>query len=611
VIARLRALSSLTMLAGFFIFALALLILSLGVGIWALDHGHAAIKLILLAILGFGGAIVVGAKRALFYKAPPPDGVRIDPQRAPELWAEVRRLADAAGTRAPDEIRVVPEVNAAVSEDSQLLGLIGGRRYLYIGMPLLVTLNVSQFRAVIGHELGHYSNAHTRLGAVAFRGRLAIGGALDHLSGSLMGLPFQAYGRVYLLVDNAASRAQEREADLIAVRVAGTQAAASALAELPVIDAAWSFYFDRYVGPAAQAGYLPRDMFRGFHDMAQARREELAELRKQPPPEKKSVWDTHPPISERVDRVRQLPPVVLVEDTRIAGALIPALDQLGEQLQQAVVKVGDRKLSADWSEIAQASNTHRLQDSCDDVFRQAARVLNVRAVGLADVLNAIEGGRGRELAQGFFPAEAQPEAKLYQVLDPLLTLAALRSGQVRWRHSWTERAELVGPNGQPVDFEALAKLAADPRTVGQARAHLTRLGIAADQARVVEAVATAKKSEVIGGIGNTKVGKTDCDMLILDNGLILIAGGGDSNEGNHRMLAALRSAPISELAKRYTFVPFEEVAAVTVDKKVPLKATLLMRNGERLELKEGWTSDLLHKQSRDVLLEIFGRIQPR
>jgi len=610
VIARLRALASLLMLAGFFIFAFVLLALTVWAGIWALDHGHAAVKLILLGVLGFGGAIVVGAKQALFYKAPPLEGVAVDPMRAPGLWAEVRHLAQAAGTRPPDEIRIVAEVNAAVSEDSQLLGLLGGRRYLYIGMPLLLTLNVSQFRAVIGHELGHYSNAHTRLGAIAFRGRLAIGGALGHLSGSLMGLPFRAYGRLYLLVDNAASRAQEREADLIAVHVAGTEAAASALAELPVIDAAWDFYFGRYVGPAAQAGFLPRDMFRGFHDMSKARWEELAEIRRQLPPEKKSVWDTHPPIAERVARIRQLPPNAMPADTRMAGLLLPALDQLGEQLQRAVVNVGDRRVSDDWSEIAHASNTASLQDTCDDIFRQAARVLNVRDVALSDLLYAIEAGRGGEIGEAFFPDATRREAaaQLHKVLLPLLNLAALRSGQVRWVHSWTQPAQLIGPTGEQVDFEELAKLACDPQTAAQARAHLARLGIAVEQARVVEAVATAKNAEVIGGIGNTKVGKVDCDMLILDNGLILMSGGGDSNEGNHRMAAALRSAPLTELAKRYTFVPYEEIVSVTVGKRTPLRVTLLMRNGEQLELKEGWTSDLLHKQSRDVLLEIFANI---
>ena len=40
-------------------------------------------------------------------------------------------------------------------------------------------------------------------------------------------------------------------------------------------------------------------------------------------------------------------------------------------------------------------------------------------------------------------------------------------------------------------------------------------------------------------------------------------------------------------------------------KQVPLRATLVLRSGGQIELKEGWTSDLLAKESRDVLLEVF------
>jgi Zn-dependent protease with chaperone function len=598
------------MLIGFFVFAFALLALTLLLGFWALSHSHAAIKLVLIGVFGFGGAIFVGAKRALFFKPGQPDGVVVPPARAPQLWDEVRRLAEAAGTRPPDEIRIVPEVNAAVSENSNLLGLIGGQRYLYIGMPLLLTLNVSQFRAVIGHELGHYSNSHTRLGAIAFRGRLAIGGALDHLGDSLLGLPFRLYGRLYLLVDNAASRQQEREADQIAVRVAGSDAAAGALSELPVIDAAWDFYFSRYVGPAAESGYLPRDIFRGFYELTNARQEELANLRTQLPEEKKSAWDTHPPIAERVRLIRQLPYVSLRQDTRLSATMVPMLDQLGEQLQATVVNIGDRKLSADWSEITHASSLARLQDSCDNIFRQVARVLGVRTVGLADVLNAVEAGRAGELGEAFFTQATRKEAaaQFYQVLEPLITLAAARSGRVRYAHSWTGTANLIAPTGQPADFEELAKLAADPRTLPYARSELARFGIAVEAAKVVANVATAKGADVLGGIGNTKVNQADHDMLILDNGLILIAGGGDTEKGNQRMIAALQSAPIAQLAQRHQFLPFEEVAAVAITKQVPLRATLTMRDGTPVEIKEGWQSDLLSKQSRDVLLSILRRI---
>lgn len=608
-VARLRALASLVMLVGFFVFAFALLVLSLVAGFWALSHAHAAIKLVLIGVLGFGGAIVVGAKRALFFKAEEPDGVLVAPSQAPQLWAEVRHLAEVAGTRAPDDIRIVAEVNAAVSEDAKLLGLIPGRRHLYIGMPLLLGLTVSQFRAVIGHELGHYSNHHTRLGAIAFRGRLAIGGALGHLGDSLIGLPFRLYGRLYLLVDNAASRQQEREADQIAVRVAGSDAAAAALAELPVLDAAWGFYFSRYVGPAAEAGYLPRDLFRGFFELLTARQTELADLRINPPAEKKSPWATHPPIGERVRLIRKLPHVAMAQDTRMSANLIPMLDRLGEALQDAVVTVGNRKVSTDWSEITNAAAVAQLQEQCDYAFRQFGRVLNNRDVNLAAVLYAVEAGRAGELASALSPGASREEAadNFRSALDALITLAGLRSGRTRFAHSWAGAAKLVGDAGE-VDYADLARLASDPATLPQARAELMRMGISLEQAQVVESVASAKKAEVIGGIGNTKVDKIDHDMLILDNGLILIAGGGSTDHGNDRMLAALRSAPVDELARRNRFVPFEEIAAVTITKQVPVRATLTLRDGSQLELKEGWTSDLLAKDSRDILVQIFNDI---
>lgn len=612
-VARLRALASLLMLIGFFVFAFVLLILSLVVGFWAISHAHAAIKLVLIAVIGFGGAIVVGAKRALFFKPDQPDGVIVTEAQAPQLWAEVRHLAQAAGTRAPDDIRILPEVNAAVSEDSTLLGLIPGRRHLYIGMPLLLGLNVSQFRAVIGHELGHYSNHHTRLGAIAFRGRLAIGGALGHLGDSLLSLPFRAYGRLYLLVDNAASRQQEREADQIAVRVAGSDAAAAALSELPVLDAAWGYYFSRYVGPAAEAGYLPRDLFRGFFELLAARQSELADLRVNPPKEKKSAWATHPPIGERVQLIRRLPHVALMQDTRLSANLVPMLDKLGEALQDAVVKVGGRRVSTDWAEITNAAGVARLQERCDYAFRQFGRVLNTREVNLGGVLNAVEAGRADELAGALSPTASREEARenFRDALDALITLAGLRSGRTRFAHSWAGAAKLVGDTGNEIDYAELANLAANPMTLPQARAELMRAGIAVEQAQAVETVATAKKSDVLGGIGNTKVNKADHDMLILDNGLILIPGGGNTEKGNERMIAALRSAPIGELAQRYQFLPFEEIVSVTITKQVPVRANLVLRNGQTVELKEGWTSDLLSKDSRDTLVGIFNSINAR
>jgi hypothetical protein len=200
--------------------------------------------------------------------------------------------------------------NAAVSEDTKLLGLIGGRRRLYLGMPLLQALSVDQLRSVVAHELGHYSGKHTRLGAVAYRGRLAIGHTIGRIGPwNPVGWTFRGYARLYLLVDNAVSRRQELDADRASVRVAGPEVAVAALRELPVIDAAWGFYFDRYINQGWEAGFAPDDFFGGFGRLVAARHEELAKLRDDQPEEHRSRWDTHPSHAERIALMRTAPQV--------------------------------------------------------------------------------------------------------------------------------------------------------------------------------------------------------------------------------------------------------------------------------------------------------------
>ncbi|MBB5871167.1 Zn-dependent protease with chaperone function [Allocatelliglobosispora scoriae] len=606
-VGRLRVLLSLVMLGGFYLVALLQLAIAIGLGVWvySLVHQAVAIKIFIWIIIALVGSVGAALWNALRFKPEPPPGVVIHPDTAPQLWAEVRGLATAAGTRPPDEIRIIPEVNAAVSEHAKLMGLIPGKRYLYIGMPLLQTLTVSQLRSVLGHELGHYSGNHTKLGAVAYRGRLAIQGTIMRIgTGNPIGWAFRGYGRLYLLVDNAVARMQESEADTVAVKVAGNEAAASALRELLVIESAWSFYFARYVGPGAEAGFLPDDLFGGFGELVAARQDELVKLREVEHEVESSVWDTHPPIPDRVRAILAMPRVYQHPDTRLSGDLLPHLGSLGRTLQAAVVEVGGRQVLP-WPEFTAAVATANLQEVADRIFRQVGRVIKDRRIGLPAVLGLVESGRAGEIAEPFFPGKTKREARelLYQPVDALITLAAIRSGKASFRHSWAQRAELVGPDGELVDFEELARLAATAETLPQARIRLAELGIEIETTAVVEQVATAKGADVIGGLGNVKIDKVSHDLLILDTGLIFLAGAGDSDEGNKRMHAALGSTPIPELARRHRFLPYEEIAAVKIEKEVPVRATLTLHDGNVVALHETWTGDQLTKQSRDNLLQ--------
>jgi Zn-dependent protease with chaperone function len=322
----LRAGIAVLMLAGFYLLAVGLVgaIATASWWLWQRHPGAGAAKLSIFAVLLAGG-LVVGMWKAARARPAPPEGLAVPPYRAPQLWDAVVQLAATVGTRPPEEIRMVPEVNAAVTENTKLLGLVAGRRILYLGVPLVQALSMSQLRSVLAHELGHYSKSHTRLGALAHRGRMVIIQTLQQTGSGLFGWVLRQYAKLYVLVEQAVSRQQEYEADRFSVRVAGRGAAASALRELPILASAWGFYLERYVAPGWERGYAPADLLGGFRSLLQGRADELAALRVQPPSAERSRWDSHPPIAVRIAAIEAQPDTGPPPDDRPASLLIPDL----------------------------------------------------------------------------------------------------------------------------------------------------------------------------------------------------------------------------------------------------------------------------------------------
>ncbi|WP_155369121.1 M48 family metalloprotease [Catellatospora vulcania] len=610
--AGMRALLSVGMLVGFFVLVLVEFLATVVFAVWLVTVGPAALAVKVTAPLFI--AIVGGVGWALWqairFKNEPMPGVVVTPDQAPQLWAEVRRLAEGVGTRAPDELRIVPEVNAAVSEHAKLLGLIPGRRYLYLGLPVLQATNVDQLRAVLAHELGHYSGAHTRLGAVAYRGRIAMEGAIGRIGKwNVAGWPIRLYARAYLLVDNAVSRRQELEADAASVRLAGKQAAVAALTEIKVVAMAYDFYLGRYVAPGAELGLLPDNVFAGFGDLLSAREEEIAGLRAEAAQgERRSRWSTHPPLSVRIAAINALPEGMPSNDRRRATDLVPDLSAMSARLHHLSVRTDGREVLP-WPQFTATTATRQLQATADNIFRELARRMNRPLAGLYEVLDALAAGRASELGAAFFTDVTRKEAgvRFAEPLELLLMLAAVRSERATWQASWTGSAELLGLDGKPLDLAPIAELAVDPATTALAVARLRELGIEITAAVVVEATATARGGEVIAGLGNVTFDGGEADLLVLDNGLIVVPTKGDKDEGTKRMTAMIASTPLTKLAETHRFLPYEEVRKVTIVKQVPIRATIELHDGRSIELKESWTGDELHKKSREVLHEVFAQ----
>ncbi|MGW4566247.1 M48 family metallopeptidase, partial [Streptomyces sp. NPDC004561] len=435
--ATLRALRALVMLLGFYLLSLVLLAVLIGLDVAAFTWGHGPVvaKLAVVTVL-----LAVPVVRGMFMLRTPKGedgpGIAVAEADEPRLWALVREVAAAAGTRAPDRILLTGEVNAAVGEQSRLLGLFPGPRLLYLGVPLLTGLTEDRLRAVLAHEYGHFTGGDTRLSAPVVRGRVQIGRVIEQFharaqgkeaavrarqeqaaakriakgrkakkvdaSGAgatyrMMAAVYTWYGRLYLRASLATARGQEFAADLAAARIAGRDATAAALREIPVLSVSHGFYLDSYATLGLPARLLPPrgQFFGGFGRLLTARERELVELRERLPEEPASPYDSHPPIAERVRRIEALP-----ADGRTEGAEGTALALLTDPertlaaLEDAVLT--DEVLafgrSAGWPELLDASMATGLS-TAQTPLHQALTAYTGRPPTLPALLEVVDDGR--------------------------------------------------------------------------------------------------------------------------------------------------------------------------------------------------------------------------
>lgn len=604
-----RAGLALVLLAGFYVLALGMVGALGWLTYLAAVHGTggAAAKLgWLTAALAF--ALGVAVWRTL--RAPAEqstDDVTLSREQAPELWATVDELAAVAGTRSPDRLVLDADLNASVSEEARLLGLVGGPRTLTLGVPLLQGLDVSELRAVLGHELGHYSERHTRLGALTYRGRAAVANTVAALDGKASGWVLRQYAKLYVLASQAVNRRQELEADAIAVQVAGRDAAQRAIRRIDALGPAYQFYIGSYATIGWEDGLAPtaKDILSGFPKLVAARAEEIATL-SDDDTDRSSVWDSHPSTRRRVESMGRLPQVAVDVDPRPATDLVPGLDDLAPRVAEASIRFGDRERLG-WEELVERSVAAAGQREADRVYRGVARVTGRPGAGLTDLLDAVETGRLDELSADLIGnAPAEQRRQLWESWAwEILSSAAVRSGAARWAMSWSGPAALVGADGEPLGLRALVPLVLDPAGVAEARERLAALGVDLASAGPVETTASAAGAEIMGGVANVLVDGSHHDVILLDTGLVLARAPKKTDDGKRRLVELASSGTVTELAARHTFLAYEEIRVATVRRPIPIHAELALHDGRTITLKGKWSSDTL---TDDSLEHLAGRV---
>jgi Zn-dependent protease with chaperone function len=337
----------------------------------------------------------------------------------PRLFAFLRRLCKDTRAPRPHRVYLSAEVNAAVFYHHSFLSLfLPGRKNLVIGLGLVNRLNLSELKAVLAHEFGHFSQSSMKLGSYVYTSNRIIGDLvfgrdwLDDLMAWLRGTDIriaifawaftgllwgvrktlQGLFRVINFTNAGLLREMEFNADLVAVRVTGSDALVHGLARLDLaaeaLTQAWAD-----LTAAADHGLYTRDLF--YHQTRAA--EYLRIFRKDPrlgeppalpedphqqvqvfKPEDTSVprmWATHPSNHDREvnakkhylrSPVDERSPWLLFEDPDAVREKVTAqLYQASRQLPQVHLEapeVVQRFIDEEHAETTYHARYHGLYD---------------------------------------------------------------------------------------------------------------------------------------------------------------------------------------------------------------------------------------------------------
>jgi len=475
----LRAVLALGLMIGFYALALGLAGALLWVPYALFTYAHRVPGKLALGCL-VGAAVILWSimPRRDRFEAP---GPQLEPRRHPKLFEMIRGVASATKQEMPAEVYLVGDMNAWVAHRGGLMGM-GARGIMGLGLPLLQTLSVSELRAVLAHEFGHYHGGDTKLGRFVYQTRAAIGRTLANLGrhGSILQLPFIWYGHLFLRVSHAVSRRQELAADQLAAHVAGARPLAEGLKKIHAAAPAFGYYWSNEVAPVLRAGFVP-PLADGFQQFVAGEigQKALAAAREQSLKESEGdVFDTHPPLRERLQALDGLRPgditgadplaiTLLADPQALERAMIaPALPPAGGQQLPPIKwsEVGERVYQPIWQKETQGAAAH-----CSPLTVEA---LGQHASALSETLGTKllpEGGmaptearqfRGNwalgsalavALSQAGWATEAPPGEPVTLkgpagALDPFSTVQALVKGELSGE-AWAQQCDRLGITG--------------------------------------------------------------------------------------------------------------------------------------------------------------------
>jgi TonB family protein len=273
------------------------------IGLLAVLHAYVLIKFAFL-LLGAVGLIL----KSMWVKYEPPKGFELKRDQVPKLFELIDEVRHKSGGPHVHKVLLDTDFNCAVTQFPRL-GIFGFyQNYVLLGLPLLDSLSVAEFKSVLAHEMGHLSAQHGVFGRWIYHVKASwlqtyINLTVNARPGSA---PIKKFASWFVpkfeLHSLAICREQELVADQISGEICGPTVAAKALVRVDIK----SGFLDREFWPnilkdVRKTPEPTSDIFYGLRDVAHRPIESNTTLEIL-----QSSWrthnplDSHPSLSERV-----------------------------------------------------------------------------------------------------------------------------------------------------------------------------------------------------------------------------------------------------------------------------------------------------------------------
>lgn len=297
--------------------------------------------------------------------------IEIKRNQEPELFKLIDDVVNEVGTDYPKKVFLSNDVNAFVNYNSAFWSMfLPVRKNLTIGMGLINTTTVSELKAILAHEFGHFSQRSMKVGSYvnqankmiydmlynnkgftdsmdSFASAHAIIAILTKLAAwFIMGIQWilaKFYDFLYLK-HMSLSRQMEFNADAIATYVVGSDVKSASLLRLEISDAAFAnslnFYLDKkidfdtkniYNNQTTLLHYLAKENNHDVKNNLPYINENEIDRYNKSKLHIEDQWASHPTIKQRIEAIKKLNIPSENVDDRLAKSIVNYFEKYAEK----------------------------------------------------------------------------------------------------------------------------------------------------------------------------------------------------------------------------------------------------------------------------------------